>query len=196
MNAAEAVTIEPSTDQESGLAAGSGAGGMRTSGSQINETGTADPARSDANAAAQFISFAIDDEYYCVDIIAVREIKGWTEVTRLPNQPTFVRGVLNLRGVVVPIIDLRCKFGQGLTDATPTHVVIIVQIEERLVGLLVDRVSDILQVDTERFQPVPQTCGLVGVDYLSGLVTVNEQMIALLDLHHLSGTTLGSPLTT
>ncbi|MGF1454284.1 MAG: chemotaxis protein CheW [Alphaproteobacteria bacterium] len=140
---------------------------------------------------AQFVSFAIDDEYYCVDIIAVREIKGWTSVTKLPNQPEYVRGVLNLRGVVVPIIDLRCKFGLGLTDATPTHVVIIVQIETRLVGLLVDRVSDILQVETERFQAVPEACGLTGAKYLSGLVTVNEQMIALLELDHLAGPASG-----
>ncbi len=144
-----------------------------------------------ASTSAQFVSFAIDDEYYCVDIIAVREIKGWTAVTKLPNQPEFVRGVLNLRGVVVPIIDLRCKFGHGLTDATPTHVVIIVQIGPRLVGLLVDRVSDILQVDTQQFQPVPEACGLTGVEYLSGLVTVNDQMIALLALEHLAGRASG-----
>ncbi len=152
---------------------------------------SADAAPGRATESAQFVSFAIDDEYYCVDIIAVREIKGWTQVTKLPNQPEYVRGVLNLRGVVVPIIDLRCKFGLGLTEATPTHVVIIVHIDSRLVGLLVDRVSDILQVETERFQPVPDACGLTGGDYLSGLVTVNEQMIALLELEHLAGSTAG-----
>lgn len=91
----------------------------------------------------QFISFAIGDDQYGVDIMAVREIKEWTEITHLPKQPEYVRGVLNLRGVIVPIIDLRCRFGQGLTEATPLHVIIIVQIEHQLVGLLADRVSDI-----------------------------------------------------
>src|SRR5215467_10426485 len=86
----------------------------------------------------QFISFAIGDDQYGVDIMAVREIKEWTEITHLPKQPDYVRGVLNLRGVIVPIIDLRCRFGQGLTEATPLHVIIIVQIEHQLVGLLAD----------------------------------------------------------
>ena len=78
---------------------------------------------------AELISFAIGEEQYGVDIMAVREIKGWSEISHLPGQPEFVRGVLNLRGVMVPIIDLRCRFGGGLTEATPLHVVIIVQIE-------------------------------------------------------------------
>ena len=84
----------------------------------------------------QFISFAIGDDQYGVDIMAVREIKGWSQITHLPKQPDYVRGVLNLRGVIVPIIDLRCRFGQGLTEATPLHIVIIVQIGPRQVGLL------------------------------------------------------------
>ena len=83
----------------------------------------------------QLISFAIGDDQYGVDIMAVREIKGWTAITPLPRQPEYVRGVLNLRGVIVPIIDLRCRFGQGLTEATPMHIVIIVQIGSKPVGL-------------------------------------------------------------
>ena len=79
--------------------------------------------------------------------MAVREIKGWTAITHLPRQPDYVRGVLNLRGVIVPIIDLRCRFGQGLTEATPLHIVIIVQIGAKPVGLLADRVLDIVSLD-------------------------------------------------
>src|SRR5215831_15540305 len=85
---------------------------------------------------AEFISFAIGDDQYGVDIMAVREIKEWSNVTHLPKQPKYVRGVLNLRGVVMPIVDLRCRFGQGLTKATPTHIIIIVQLDDRQVGLL------------------------------------------------------------
>src|SRR3974390_225137 len=87
----------------------------------------------------EVISFSIGEEQSGVDIMAVREIKGWTEITHLPKQPDYVRGVLNLRGVMVPIIDLRCRFGQGTTEATPYHVVIVVQVEQRLIGLLAAR---------------------------------------------------------
>jgi len=76
---------------------------------------------------SKFVSFAIGDDQYGVDIMAVREIKEWSNITRLPKQPDYVRGVLNLRGVMVPIIDLRCRFGQGLTETTPLHIVVIVQ---------------------------------------------------------------------
>src|ERR1019366_5973057 len=89
-------------------------------------------------ASTQFVSFAIGDDQYGVVIMAVREIKGWTPITYLPKQPDYVRGVLNLRGVMVPIIDLRCCFGEGLTEATALHVVIVVQVGARLVSLLAD----------------------------------------------------------
>src|SRR5271157_876008 len=99
-------------------------------------------AAASAGKSTEFISFAIGDDQYGVDIMAVREIKGWTAITHLPKQPDYVRGVLNLRGVIVPIIDLRCRFGQGLTEATPLHICIIVQIANKPIGLLADRVLD------------------------------------------------------
>jgi hypothetical protein len=80
-----------------------------------------------AAVATEFISFAVGDEQYGVNIMAVREIKDWSAITQLPKQPDHMRGVLNLRGVIVPIIDLRCRFGNGLTDATPMHVIIVIQ---------------------------------------------------------------------
>jgi purine-binding chemotaxis protein CheW len=140
----------------------------------------------------QFISFAIGDDHYGVDIMAVREIKGWTEITHLPKQPDYVRGVLNLRGVIVPIIDLRCRFGQGLTEATPLHVVIIVQIASQLVGLLADRVSDIISVDPAKIRAVPKVAQGARLDFLSGIVTIENAMIALIELPHL----LTQPLVT
>jgi purine-binding chemotaxis protein CheW len=141
-----------------------------------------------AQAAAtqtQFISFAIGDDQYGVDIMAVREIKGWSDITHLPKQPDYVRGVLNLRGVIVPIVDLRCRFGQGLTEATPLHIVIIVQIGGRQVGLIGDRVLDIVSVDKGQIQPVPRTAQGASTDFLSGLVTHDNTMIALIDLPNL-----------
>jgi purine-binding chemotaxis protein CheW len=133
----------------------------------------------------EFISFSIGDEQYGVDIMAVREIKGWTEITHLPKQPDYVRGVLNLRGVMVPIIDLRCRFGQGMTEATALHVVIVVQVDFRLIGLLADRVLDILAFEASQVQAVPQVTHAARVDFLSGLITIDGAMIALVDLPNL-----------
>jgi purine-binding chemotaxis protein CheW len=133
----------------------------------------------------ELISFAIGNDQYGVDIMAVREIKGWSDITHLPKQPEYVRGVLNLRGVIVPIVDLRCRFGQGMTEASALHIVIIVQIDERLVGLLADRVLDIVSFDASQVQPVPQTASTAQIDFLSGLVTVDGAMIALINLPHL-----------
>jgi purine-binding chemotaxis protein CheW len=146
----------------------------------------------DAGATAQgvtdsthFVSFAIGDDQYGVDIMAVREIKGWSGVTCLPKQPDYVRGVLNLRGAMVPIIDLRCRFGQGMTEATGVHIVIIVQIADRQVGLLADKVLDIVSFNSSQVQPVPQVTQASRTEFLSGLVTVDGTMIALIDLPNL-----------
>jgi purine-binding chemotaxis protein CheW len=135
-----------------------------------------------AGGLTQFISFAIGDDQYGVDIMAVREIKGWSEITHLPKQPDYMRGVLNLRGAMVPIIDLRCRFGQGLTEATPLHVVIVVQIGARMVGLLADRVLDIVSFEAAQVQPVPHVSEACRVDFLWGLVMVDSAMIALIDI--------------
>ena len=146
----------------------------------------------DAGATAQgvtdsthFVSFAIGDDQYGVDIMAVREIKGWSDITYLPKQPEYVRGVLNLRGAMVPIIDLRCRFGQGMTEATGVHIVIIVQIADRQVGLLADKVLDIVSFNSSQVQPVPQVTQASRTEFLSGLVTVDGTMIALIDLPNL-----------
>jgi len=139
----------------------------------------------------QFISFAIGEDQYGVDIMSVREIKGWSEITHLPKQPEYVRGVLNLRGVMVPIIDLRCRFGQGLTNATPLHIVIIVQVGVRQVGLLADRVLDIVSIDAAQIQPVPRIAQASRIDFLAGLVTVDSAMIALIDLPNLLSLPVG-----
>jgi|SRR5579871_1864297 purine-binding chemotaxis protein CheW len=141
---------------------------------------------SDASAGrSEFISFAIGQEQYGVDIMSVREIKEWSNVTRLPKQPDYVSGVLNLRGVMVPVIDLRCRFGAGLTECTPTHIIIVVQIDGRQVGLLADRVLDIVSFETSRIQPVPRASQASGATFLSGLVTLEGTMIALIDLRNL-----------
>jgi len=146
-----------------------------------------DDGRANTSAAelVQFISFTIGDDHYGVDIIAVREIKGWSEIAHLPGQPAYVRGVLNLRGTVVPAIDLRCRFGQGMTEPTPLHVLVVVLIGEQLVGLLADSVSDIVAVDPAGIKPVPRVAQHEGAGILSGIATVDGKMIALIDLDRL-----------
>ena len=114
---------------------------------RLSNTAAPDGDAAGAEGQIEFISFSIGEDQYGVEITAVREIKGWTSITHLPRQPDYVRGVLNLRGVMVPIIDLRCRFGQGTTDATPMHVVIIVQIGDKSVGILADRVLDIVSFE-------------------------------------------------
>ena len=152
--------------------------------SNPNNRGSVDTAGS-RGASTQFISFAIGDDQYGVDIMAVREIKGWADITHLPKQPEYVRGVLNLRGAIVPIVDLRCRFGEGLTETTPLHIVIIVQIGGRQIGLIGDRVLDIVSVDASQIQPVPRTAQGDTTDFLSGLVSFDNTMIALIDLPNL-----------
>jgi purine-binding chemotaxis protein CheW len=134
---------------------------------------------------SEFISFAIGDDQYGVNIMAVREIKEWSNVTPLPKQPDYMRGVLNLRGVIVPILDLRCRFGQGLTAATPMHIVLIVQVAGRQIGLLADRVLDIVSFDKSQIQPVPKVVESERIDFLSGLAVTDGEMLALIDLDHL-----------
>ncbi len=134
------------------------------------------------HSTRQFISFTVGDEEYGVDIMAIREIKGWTPTTPLPEAPAHMRGVIDLRGAIVPIIDLRVRFHRGLTEVTPTHVIIVVAIGEMMVGLLADAVVDIVTVAVSDIQPAPDAAHGGGANYLSGIVTVEGRMVVLLDL--------------
>ncbi|MHA3915786.1 chemotaxis protein CheW [Halovulum sp. GXIMD14793] len=133
----------------------------------------------------QFVTFLVDDRAYGVDIKLVREIKQWSPTTSLPNQPTHTRGVLNLRGTIVPVHDLRVRFGGALTDASETHVVVIVWIGSKTVGILVDAVSDIISVPAEEIRGVPSSQSVGDMSMLGGLVHTEGGMVALLDLNTL-----------
>ena len=137
--------------------------------------------------ATQLIAFSLGEQFYCVDIMSVREIRAWTGTTELPNTAAFVRGVINLRGVIVPIIDLRTRFGQGETDPTKSHVVVIVEVGDKLNGLLVDAVTDILTIRTDDVQAIPETDGETENPYLDGLIRQNDGMVALIALDRLLG---------
>src|SRR3989338_6701658 len=130
----------------------------------------------------QYITFKVSEQEYGVSITSVREIKGWTHTTKLPNSPSYMRGVVNLRGTVVPILDLRSRFGMGITEVTPTHVVMIVALNNRMVGVLVDAVCDILSIEATDVRPVPNMNVEEDNKVVNGLVQKDERMVALLDL--------------
>lgn len=140
------------------------------------------PAGSDVR---QYVTFLVDDSIYGVDINLVREIKQWSSTTVLPNQPHYTKGVLNLRGTIVPVHDLRARFGGGLTEATGTHVVVIVLIGTKTVGILVDAVSDIIGVPVDNIRPVPAGQSMGDMSAIGGLATAQQGMVALLDLNTL-----------
>lgn len=153
-------------------------------------TDTFDKARgnketAEIKASQQFLTFTVEGEEYGLDIMRVREIKGWTETTRLPNAPEFMRGVMNLRGLIIPIFDLRTRFHLGLTAATPKHVIIILAVGDRNIGILVDTVSDILNVNAEQIKPPPTTNTQVDAAFISGLISLEERMVVVLNVDHL-----------
>lgn len=148
------------------------------------ETAPATTERS-AGSPRQYVTFLVGDSIYGVDINLVREIKQWTPTTVLPNQPHYTKGVLNLRGTIVPVHDLRARFGGPLTEVTETNVVVIVWIGTKTVGILVDAVSDILSVPAEEIRPVPPGQGVGDDTTISGLVNAQAGMVALLDLNTL-----------
>lgn len=138
-----------------------------------------------ASSSSQFITCTLGEAEYGIDIMSVREIKGWTETTAIPYAPPWIRGVINLRGTIVPILDLRARFRQEPTIPTPMHVVVIIQTETRTAGLLVDAVSDIITVGNEDIRPVPEIGAQVPEQLLSGLVPLERGMVALVSLQHL-----------
>lgn len=146
--------------------------------------------------SGQFLAFAVNGSEYGVPIMMVREINGWTPATRLPNQPGFMRGVINLRGLIVPIFDLHARFTGQLTAAEKNHVVIVLAVGERNLGILVDAVSDILTVPMRDIRPAPSEATEPGHDYVSGLLMVEERIVALLDITHLFDLSLIDAATT
>jgi len=133
----------------------------------------------------QFLTFTVGREEYGIDIMTVKEIKGWSEVTRLPNSPEFMRGVMNLRGLIIPIFDLRTRFGMGITEANEKNVVIILSAGERIIGILVDTVSDILDSTSEDIKPSPAVENDVKDEFVNGIISVGERMVVLLDVRRL-----------
>ncbi|MDB5448138.1 MAG: chemotaxis protein CheW [Phenylobacterium sp.] len=130
----------------------------------------------------ELISFRIGAQEFCVDIMEVREIRGWTPATALPQAPAFVRGVINLRGAVLPIVDLGARLGLGTAEPTARHVIIVAQVQNQIVGLLVDAVSDILTVTDDMIQPTPDVASEMVRTFVRGLLAVEGRMVSFISL--------------
>ncbi|MEK6784272.1 MAG: chemotaxis protein CheW [Nitrospirota bacterium] len=131
---------------------------------------------------SQFLTFNLGDELYGVDILRVQEIKGYTVVTKIPNTPSHIKGVLNLRGTIVPIVELRTKFGMPTIDYTAFTVIIVVVVRDKVMGLVVDSVSDVLNIEKKDMQQSPQFGASVDVSFLNGIGKSGDKLVALLDM--------------
>jgi purine-binding chemotaxis protein CheW len=129
----------------------------------------------------QFLTFMLGHELYGLDILKVQEIRGWTGVTAIPNAPAHIRGVLNLRGAIVPVLDLRRRFQMEEIPFTPYTVVIVVQIHGRTVGMIVDAVSDVVNLSADKIRPAPDFGTAIDASFLRGLAPVDDKMMILLN---------------
>ena len=139
--------------------------------------------------AVQYLSFTLGNEEYGVDILRVQEIRSWEPVSRIPNVPHYEKGVVNLRGSIVPILDLRERFNLSKAEYTPLTVVVVLQTGDnnktRIMGVVVDSVSDVISIDKTEIQGAPDFGAKVSNEFINGLVSVNERMVMLLDVDKL-----------
>jgi len=133
----------------------------------------------------EFLTFRLGREEYGCDILKVQEIRGYENPTRIANAPEFIKGVVNLRGTIVPIIDMRIKFNVGEAKYDTFTVVIILNIVNRVVGMVVDSVSDVLQMEAQQIRPAPEFSGALDVSYVMGLAAIGERMLILVDIEKL-----------
>jgi len=135
--------------------------------------------------AAEFLTFALGSEEYGVDILKVKEIRGYDAVTRLPDAPDYIKGVINLRGTIVPVVDMRLKFRLERAEYTALTVMIVLNVADRVVGMVVDSVSDVVQLSAEQVRAVPEIGATIDRQFLTGIGTLDERMLILLDIERL-----------
>lgn len=137
----------------------------------------------------QYLTFILGDEEYGVDILRVQEIRGWDSVTSIPNAPHFIKGVINLRGTVVPIVDLRERFGMDPEPYNELTVVIVLRVrgegKDRIMGVVVDAVSEVYHVGEESIKPAPDVGYVINMNYLRGIATVEDKMLVILEIDQL-----------
>lgn len=150
----------------------------------MNQTTDAALTAADAHHR-EFLVFSLGEEEYAVDILKVQEIRGYENVTRIANAPDFIKGVTNLRGVIVPIVDLRIKFHLDRVEYGGQTVVIVVNVEDRIVGIVVDGVSDVMTLSPDQIKPAPEFGVTLSSDFLSGLGSLDDRMLVLVDIDKL-----------
>ncbi|MCI3131717.1 chemotaxis protein CheW [Phenylobacterium aquaticum] len=133
-------------------------------------------------ARHELIAFRVGDQEFCVDIMQVREIRGWTQATPLPRAPNYIKGVINLRGAVLPVVDLGARLGLAVTEVTARHVIMVVNQGSRTLGLLVEAVSDIINMTEDMIQPTPDVACDTVKTFVKGLFSIDGRMISLISL--------------
>jgi purine-binding chemotaxis protein CheW len=133
----------------------------------------------------EFLTFTLGAEEYAIDILRVQEIRGYEQPTAIAHAPPFIKGVVNLRGTIVPIVDLRIKFGVGLVEYTPFTVVIILNVGGRVVGMVVDSVSEVADLSSDQIRPAPEFSSAVDTRYIRGLATLENRMLIVVDIERL-----------
>src|SRR5690606_26481806 len=136
----------------------------------------------DAASPNELIAFRLGEQEFCVDIMSVRDIRGWTKTTPLPHSSDYVKGVINLRGAVLPVVDLAARLGFQATEPSARHVIIITQVGNQTIGLLVDAVSDILTVASGSIQPTPNVASELARVFTRGVIAMEGRMISLIAL--------------
>jgi purine-binding chemotaxis protein CheW len=149
------------------------------------QSATGKGASENGGHAQEYLLYTLGPEEYAIDILKVQEIRGYEAPTTIANAPDFLKGVINLRGTIVPIVDLRIKFNVGTADYTPFTVVIILNIGSRVVGIVVDCVSDVTLLRQEQIRPAPDFAATVDTKYINGLCTLDERMLIVVDIERL-----------
>ena len=141
--------------------------------------------QAEAALPQEYLTFILAAEAYAIDILKVQEIRGYEPTTSIANSPSFIKGVVSLRGTIVPIIDLRIKFNVGVAEYTPFTVVIILNIGARMIGIVVDGVSDVTMLRHEQIRPAPEFAASMNTNYIAGLATLDGRMLTILDIERL-----------
>ena len=153
----------------------------------MQEQTTSMATESTGRMANEFLTFRLGGEEYGMEILKVQEIRGYDSITQIANAPEFIKGVVNLRGIIVPIIDMRIKFRLGEANYDQFTVVIILNVAGRVMGIVVDGVSDVLTLEAEQMRPTPKFDSVIDTEYIMGLGTVEERMLILIDIEKLMG---------
>ncbi len=135
--------------------------------------------------ASEFLTFTLGTEEYAIDILKVQEIRGYEPPTLIANAPPFIKGVINLRGIIVPVVDLRIKFNLAKVEYTPFTVVIILNVANRVIGMVVDSVSDVLSLTSQQIRPAPDFSASFDTKYILGLASIDQRMLIVIDIAQL-----------